>query len=271
MPAEGESGVKPALATAALTSTGTATAATAAAADKPRDWQQDLDQTIKDLKQHLPAAPQTTAEVHQEVSLRLLELLAGRTEDALAPIPQISHEEQNYWSGQIFALATYLDHHSQPDDKRRAATSVSHLDEAVGHLRELGSLSLRNLTFCKHIYDFGAYEPYEESQFTPGQAVALYVEVENYHSDSTDKGYATSLGTSFEIFDDAGKRVDGGDFPDVEDVCRSRRRDFHIQYGMSIPKKLAPGRYRLDLNMKDRRGDKLGHASIDFEIRGSKS
>ena len=219
----------------------------------------------------MTAAPQTTAEVHQEVSLRLLELLAGRTEDALAPIPQISHEEQNYWSGQIFALATYLDHHSQPDDKRRAAASVSHLDEAVGHLRELGSLSLRNLTFCKHIYDFGAYEPYEESQFTPGQAVALYVEVENYHSDSTDKGYATSLGTSFEIFDDAGKRVDGGDFPDVEDVCRSRRRDFHIQYGMSIPKKLPPGRYRLDLNMKDRRGDKLGHASIDFEIRGSKS
>jgi hypothetical protein len=233
-----------------------------------RDWRQDVEQAIKDLQQRLPEAPQTTAEVHQHVSLRLLELLDGRTEDALKPIPQISHEEQDYWSGQIFALATFLDHHSQPDEKRRAAASVAHLDEAAGHLRELGSLALRNLTFCKHVYDFGAYEPYDEAQFSPGQQVTLYVEVENYHSDSTDKGYCTSLGTSYEVFDEQGKRVEGGDFPDVEDCCRSHRRDFHIQYGMSVPKKLSPGKYRLDLVMKDRRGDKLGHASIDFEIRG---
>ena len=113
--------------------------------------------------------------------------------------------------------------------------------------------------------------PTTKLKFSPGQQVTLYVEVENYHSDSTDKGYCTSLGTSFEVFDDQGKRIEGGDFPDVEDCCRSRRRDFHIQYGMAIPKKLAPGKYRLDLVMKDRRGDKLGHASIDFEVRGGKS
>jgi hypothetical protein len=236
-----------------------------------QDWRADIDQAIKDLQGRLTDAPQTTAEVHQQVSLRILELLAGHTEDALKPIPQISHEEQDYWSGQIYALATYLDHHSQPDDKRRAAASVAHLDDAVGHLRELGSLALRNLTFCKNIYDYGSYEPYDEPQFSPGQQVLLYVEVENYHSDSTDKGFCTSLGTSYEVFDDHGKRLEGGDFPDVEDCCRSRRRDFHIQYGLAIPKKLGPGKYRLDLDMKDRRGDKLGHASIDFEIRGGKS
>lgn len=245
--------------------------ATSAADPSAQDWRQDIEQAIKDLQSRLTDAPQTTAEVHQQVSLRLLELLAGHTEDALKPIPQISHEEQDYWSGQIYALATYLDHHSQPDDKRRAAASVVHLDEAVSHLRELGSLALRNLTFCKNVYDYGSYEPYDEPKFTPGQQVLLYVEVENYHSDSTDKGYCTSLGTSYEVFDDHGKRLEGGDFPDVEDCCRSRRRDFHIQYGLAIPKKLGPGKYRLDLDMKDRRGDKLGHASIDFEIRGGKS
>jgi hypothetical protein len=271
--ADGAGGVKQALATvpAGKSISGGGQTTDASADPAARDWRQDVDQAIKDLQQRLPDAPQTTAEVHQHVSLRLLELLAGRTEDALKPIPQISHEEQDYWSGQIYSLATYLDHHSQPDDKRRAAASVAHLDEAVGHLRELGSLSLRNLSFCKHVYDFGAYDPYDDAQFSPGQQVTLYVEVENYHSDSTDKGYCTSLGTSFEVFDEQGKRIEGGDFPDVEDCCRSRRRDFHIQYGMAIPKKLPPGKYRLDLVMKDRRGDKLGHASIDFEVRGGKS
>jgi hypothetical protein len=272
-PADGSSSVKQALATASISKPQDGSGTTNDSTTDPgsHDWRRDVDQAIMDLKLRLPDAPQTTAEVHQQVSLRLLELLAGRTEDALKPIPQISHEEQDYWSSQIYALATYLDHHSQPDDKRRAAASVAHLEEAVGHLRELGSLSLRNLTFCKHVYDFGAYEPYDDVQFAPGQQLTLYVEVENYHSDSTDKGYCTSLGTSYEIFDDQGKRIDGGDFPDVEDCCRSRRRDFHIQYGMSMPKKLSPGKYRLDLVMKDRRGDKLGHASIDFEIRGGKS
>ena len=271
--ADGSSGVKQVLAMtpAVKTKDGGSPLSDSSTDSGSRDWRQDVDQAIKDLQQRLPDAPQSTAEVHQQVSLRLLELLAGRTEDALKPIPQISHEEQDYWSGQIYALATYLDHHAQPDDKRRAAASVAHLEEAVGHLREIGSLALHNLTFCKHVYDFGAYEPYDDVQFSAGQQVTLYVEVENYHSDSTDKGYCTSLGTSYEVFDDQGKRVDGGDFPDVEDCCRSHRRDFHIQYGMAIPKKLAPGKYRLDLVMKDRRGDKLGHASIDFEVRGAKS
>ena len=39
-----------------------------------------------------------------------MELLAGDTEASLKPIPNVSTEEQDYWSGQIFALATFLDH-----------------------------------------------------------------------------------------------------------------------------------------------------------------
>ena len=114
---------------------------------------------IDDLNERLVDGPRSTAEVHQLVSLRVMNLLAGNTEEALKPIPNVSTEEQDYWSGQIFALATFLDHHRQPDDQRRAAASVVHLDEAVGHLRELGTLSLRNLAFCKNVYGYGAYEP----------------------------------------------------------------------------------------------------------------
>ena len=54
------------------------------------------------------------------------------------------------------------------------------------------------------------------------------------------------------------------------DLVRSRRRDFHIQYGLSLPEKLAPGRYRLQLVVKDRQSDKIGHATASFEIRGSR-
>jgi hypothetical protein len=231
------------------------------------DWQKMVQKAADDLSQHVAASPSTTAEIHQHVSLRILRLLQGDTEKALEPIPHISPAEQDYWSRQLFALATYLDHHSQPDDKRRAAASVIHLDEALSDLRELGSLSVRNLSFCKNVYGYGAFEPYDADVFAPGQQVSLYVEVDNYHSVSNQKGYCTLLGATYEILDDKGKRISGGEFPDVDDCCRSRRRDFHIQLGLTMPESLTPGHYRLELVVKDRQSDKLGHATAQFDVK----
>lgn len=231
------------------------------------DWQTHVKLAIDDLTARAADGPRSTAEVHQLVSSRLLNLLAGDTEAALKPIPNVSTEEQDYWSGQIFALATLLDHHRQPDDKRRAAAGVVHLDEAVGHLRELGTLSLRNLAFCKNVYGYGAYEPINDPTFSPGQQVTLYLEIENYHSESTAEGYKTLLGASYEVENDAGERVASGEFPNVADTCQSRRRDFHIQYGLVLPKAMEAGQYQLKLAMRDRQSDKLGSASIAFDVR----
>jgi len=230
------------------------------------DWQQHLHLAIDDLNAQLVDEPRSTAEVHQLVSLRLLELLAGDTDAAIKPIPGISAEEQDYWSAQLVALATFLDHHRQPDDQRRAAASVVHLDKAVGHLRELGALSLKNFAFCKKVYGYGAYEPINNPMFSPGQQVTLYLEVKNYHSESTQQGYTTKLGASYELRNDEGERVANGEFPIVEDCCQSRRRDFHIQYGLVLPKTARAGKYHLKLLMKDRQSDKMGSASLALEI-----
>jgi hypothetical protein len=231
------------------------------------DWQGHVKLAIDDLGARVADGPRSTAEVHQLVSLRLLNLLAGDTEAALEPIPNVSTEEQDYWSSQVFALATLLDHHRQPDDERRATAGVVHLDEAVGHLRELGTLSLRNLAFCKNVYGYGAYESINDPTFAPGQQVTLYLEVENYHSESTAKGYKTLLGASYEVVDDAGERIASGEFPNIEDTCQSRRRDFHIQYGLVLPKTAKAGQYHLKLAMRDRQSDKLGSATIAFDVR----
>lgn len=232
------------------------------------DWREHVAMAAEALNQSVPDSPTSTAEVHQHVSLRILRLLQGDTEAALQPIPHISPTEQDFWSGQLFGLATYLDHHTQPDDKRRAAVSAPQFDDALSSLRELGSLSVRNLSFCKSVYGYGAIEPYDVDRFIAGQQVSLYVEVENYHSRATADGYCTSLGSTYEILDEKGTRVGGGTIPDVNDCCRNRRRDFHIEYGLQLPEKLASGRYRLDLVIKDRQSDKIGHATVSFEIGG---
>jgi hypothetical protein len=234
-------------------------------------WRRPIEAAADELSRSAPNSPTTTAEVHQLVTLRLLHLLSGNTERALEAIPHLSPTEQDYWSRQLFALASYLDHHAQPDGKRRAASAALHLDEAVSSLRELGTLSLREFSFCKNVYGYGAIELYEADRFSPGEQVSLYVEVENYHSRSTEKGYCTSLGSTYEILNEQHERVGGGAMPDVDDCCRSRRRDFHIQYGIVLPKTLTPGKYDLKLIVKDRQSDKIGHASVTFEIIGSET
>ncbi len=125
---------------------------------------------------------------------------------------------------------------------------------------------MRNVVFCEEVYGFGAYKPLTSAHFKPGQEVKVYAEVENFKTISTAQGEHTSLATSYQVLDQHGGRVDGGEVPVVNDYCARRRRDFHIQYGVTLPKGIYPGTYVLELTLTDQLGDKIGHGSIQFEI-----
>ena len=225
-----------------------------------------LEQAIASLEQSVADVPVSTEEIHQHMRLRMLYLLAGRQEDAFQPIPGATPVQQDFWSKQLFAMATYLDNQTQPDSKRRSAAALAHLDEARGKLSELATLQIRNLEFVSSVDGYGAYEPLKQTSFQPGEQVILYAEVENYRSESTETGYVTSLSTSYQVVDNNGKRVDGGQFPDVVDRCKNRRRDFHIQYGIALPTRIYPESYRLELIVTDNQSGKIGQATLPFTI-----
>jgi hypothetical protein len=229
-------------------------------------WTDDLDAAIAKLEDKTGHDPGSTDEVHQHMRLRLLYLLGGRQSDAMLPIPGAGPEQQDYWSKQLFALSAYLDNQRQPDDKQRAAASLMHLDQARAKLSELATLQLRNLSFVDSVDGYGVYERREARQFRPGDQVTLYTEVENYRSESTKEGYRTALSTSYEVVDASGQRVDGRQFPDVEDVCQNQRRDFHMQYGVALPTRIYPGEYQLRLTITDQLSHKIGQASVPLEI-----
>jgi len=231
-----------------------------------RGWQADLQATINRLKKNLSPTPRSTDEVHQHMRLRMLYLMAGDQEEALTPIPGASPAQQDYWSKQLFALSSFLDNQQQPDDKQRAAGSLIHLDQARKKLAELATLQVRNLSFVDQVEGFGIYKPRETQEFHPGDPVTLYAELENFRSDSTKTGYRTALATSYEVVDQNGQRVDGRQFPDVEDVCQSQRQDFHMQYGVTLPTRIYPGKYELRLIITDQLSHKIGQASVPFEI-----
>ena len=229
-------------------------------------WDGHLQQAIFELEKTLQNPPGSTEEVQQHLRLRLLQQLAGQDEQALSPIAGASPSMQDYWSKQMFTIATFLDSQRQPDDKRRAAGSLVHLDQARAKLSELAKLQIRNLTFVDSVDGYGVYQQREATQFQPGQQVSMYCEIENFQCISTKTGYQTLLATSYEVVDLNGQRVDGRDFPEVEDFCQNVRRDFHMQYGIDLPTRIYPGKYELKLVVTDRHSHKIGQASVPFEI-----
>lgn len=229
-------------------------------------WEEALDRAIYRLSTATRNEPQSTSDLHARLRLRLLELAAGRQEAALEPVDGLSNGERDYWSKQLFALSTMLDHETLPDDKRRAAAACLHLTEATSELGELCPLAVRNLTFCSQVHGYGAYEPLPGTTFQAGERLTLYVEVDNSTSVSTPQGFHTSIVTNYEILDATGNRLEGNEFPTIDDYCLRRRRDFYSQYGISLPKRLEPGKYQLKLSIKDQHTGKLGNATIEFDI-----
>ena len=233
---------------------------------KKQKWREVLDESVRSLEQEAPPSPGTTDEVHLHMRLRLLQMLANQEEAAFAPIPGASAAQQDYWNKQICAMKTFLDSTRQPDDKQRAAASLVHFDQARGKLAELASLQIRNLEFVSTVEGYGVYQQLSETKFRPGEQVTLYAAVENFSSESTPEGHRTTLGTSYEVVDTGGQRVDGRQFPEVEDWCQHVRRDFHLQYGVDLPTRIYPGTYELRLIITDLQSHKIGQASVPFEI-----
>ncbi|NOY41707.1 MAG: hypothetical protein GXP26_07725 [Planctomycetes bacterium] len=230
------------------------------------NWQGNLQAAITKLEQTAKQAPSNTDEVHDHMRLRMLRMLAGEKEKALMPIPGASTMQQDYWAKQLFAMSAFLDSQGQPDDKRRAATSLLQLDQARASLSEMATLQVRNLTFVESVDGYGVYQPRAEAKFQPGDQVTLYTEIGNFRSESTKDGYRTTLQTSYEVLDTKGQRVDSAQFPDIEDICKNRRHDFHMQYGVALPTRIYAGEYELRITVTDQLSHKISQLSVPFEI-----
>ncbi len=199
--------------------------------------------------------------------MRMLYLLAGRRDDAVQPIPSAPPADQEFWSKQIYGLATWLDTERAGDATRRAAETKQILEEAVTRLGESAPLVVRNLAFCTEVQSYGCTTRFKTYEFVPDQEVLLYAEVENFTSEATPKGFHTSLRSSYQIFDNRGQRVADHQFPTTEEYCQNPRRDFFIGYRLRLPKRIYPGKHTLQLTIEDLKSHKVGQSSIELTIR----
>jgi hypothetical protein len=231
-----------------------------------KDWQVPLTEAIRGLEAAVNPTPQSAAEIAQHARLRMLYLLAGRRDDALRPIPSISPSMQDFWSKQLFGLATLLDTEQIAEPTRRAGEAERRLIEAIARLGESSPLVVKNLAFVTEVQSFGAYKPFAKNEFAPGQRLLLYAEVENFKTNETPKGCFTALQSSYQILDSRGQRVADHEFSVNEEYCHTPRRDFFIGYEFLLPKHIYPGKHTLQLTVTDLNSQKIGQSNIEFTI-----
>ncbi len=232
-------------------------------------WLERLDVAVKALEAELRGSPQTSAEIAQQARLRLLYLAAGRREEALRPIPAASPAMQDSWAQMIYGLAAWMDVERMPDAGRRAAEARQQLLAAAQRLGELAPLLIRNASFAKEVKSYGDITPFEKTEFSPGQEVLLYAELENFKSEETPKGFHTQFRGSYEIFDARGQRVTAQELGKTEEYCRNHRRDFFVVYNFRLPRRIYNGRHTLQLTVEDLHGQKIGQSSLEFTVKGA--
>ncbi|MDZ4784215.1 MAG: hypothetical protein SGJ19_28540 [Planctomycetia bacterium] len=238
------------------------------ASSNAQSAEQAISAAIRELEasgDHAVAGSQEAA--RRQIELRLLYLAAGRRDDSLKPIPGLTSAEQEFWSSQLYALSAWLDAEKTPAADRRANEALAHLDRARGKLAEIGTLQVRSPEFCTRVDGFGAFTKFKENVFKPSQEVVLYVELENFHCDSTDGGYRTALSSRYRILDSQGRQVTEYEFPAIEEVCQNRRRDYYISFRVTMPGRVYDGRHTLQLTVEDTLGKKVGQTSIEFAIK----
>ena len=233
----------------------------------PTDWKGALSETIVALEKETESAGKSPEDTSRQAGLRMLYLAAGRREDALKPITGATAAEQDFWTQEIYGLATWLDTRGTSDPSRRAAEAATHLNRAMSRLREASPLLVRNVAFCTEVNSYGVYQQFAKNEFKPSQQVILYAEVENFKSDETAKGFHTALRSSYQILDAQGRRIAEQDLKLTEEHCQNPRRDYFVRYFLTLPERLYDGKYTLQLTIEDTLGQKIGQSSIDFLAR----
>ena len=240
----------------------------------PSPWQSEVNQLIarvegelKDMSPGSSVAAQAEYR-RRQVHLRLLYLVAQRPEQALTAISGLEAAEQEYWQQLCWAASNSLDAEQFPLLRDRATQSIAPLNTALRRLREQADLSIKNTAFCEQISYFGNYQKFARDEFTPGQEVLLYAEIENFNTEQTTDGeHRTLLRSVIDIIGANGQTRWHKTFAATEDRCRNPRRDYFHNYQFAIPDRLPLGPHTLKLTVVDDLSGKQASYSLRFLVK----
>ncbi len=154
------------------------------------------------------------------------------------------------------------------DSHQGSSEASTNRDETFESSGKAKPFRLRSARFCEKISGFGVYAPTSSTLFKAGQDVLVYCEPEAIAYQTDSDGFRSRIASRVAIVGESSiDPVWSEDMGVVEDVCRSRRRDYFVNFRVSLPESLAPGGYRLKVSQADLIGGSEASTEIPFVIK----
>ncbi len=232
-------------------------------------WQRHLQKTIDQLQSQLESdkSMEENVRLQLEANLRLLLLANGKLDDSMKKIPELTEEEQKYFSYQLKSLHDAFRPGGDPFRMNRWSLVMSSQKKAMEQLSAVSKLEISSAAFCTAVDGYGVISKFPKYQFRPDEDVLLYCELDNVASVELKDGYETQLRGNYQILDRNNARVFEQVLPTEREICKNRRRDYFIAYRIYMPSQIAPGDYQFRLSIEDMKAHKFGQATIDFQIQ----
>ncbi len=121
-------------------------------------------------------------------------------------------------------------------------TRSADLRSAVLALEDRVPLGVSELRLCRKVNGFGSFEPMPGSTLRPGQPFLIYCELTGLRYQPRGTSFVSRMSSRVELIATRdGNRVWEQSLGDVEDECRSRRRDNYVNYRITLPQTLPTG------------------------------
>lgn len=137
-------------------------------------------------------------------------------------------------------------------------------DASAGPAR---GLRISDLRLCREVVAFGHYRAIDASDCRAGQDVILYCELDGVGYESHEAGSRSRLVTALELVAEGSETPLWRDVRPAEDACEHPRRDYFVGYLLTLPRSLAPGRYRLRVAQRDLVSGRIASDELAFAVR----
>jgi hypothetical protein len=126
--------------------------------------------------------------------------------------------------------------------------------------------AVRNACFASRVRAWGVVDRFETAEFSPGQELIVYFELDQLSSRESADGHTTRIDTAFRLVDADGRRIHEWTFEPLEETCSSHRHDYFARYLVSVPVSAPAGSLRLEIAVSDTLAGRTAHATLPLAV-----
>jgi hypothetical protein len=155
---------------------------------------------------------------------------------------------------------------AEPSDA--ASVSAPDLRAAALALEAEAPLEISDMRLCKKVLGFASYLPLEAQHLVPSQTVLVYCEMAGLRYEPHDGQFRSRLESRVEIVPETGgDPVWQQSLGSADDLCRRRRRDYYVNYRLTLPASLPSGTYQFRLVQKDLLAQREASKAVRIAVR----